>query len=134
MDEILAAMKKSAFVVGIFIGIFAYCHYKYTFQDTLQYARERNDEKWSPRITWYTGSYLWFRDRPEDSMVAYKQILTEYPTCQYAPKAMMRVADIYKNRNSYAEAKELYEKYLELYPEGQEVEVVKKKYEYVKFK
>lgn len=127
-------LKKIVIWLVVIIGVGAYINSRYTLEDAVSYAKTHPDPSMSPRIEAYVGGLQYMRSEYPKALNAYEQMLTDYPTCQYAPKALLRVGTIYQERNDFAKAREAYEKYIEQFPEGANIDTVKKKYEFIKFK
>jgi TolA-binding protein len=126
--------KKAFIWIAVIVGIGVYINSRYTLDDALKYAKAHPDPKVSPAIDFYVGSLQYMRSEYPQALAAYEQMLTDYPTCQYAPKALLRVGTIYQERNEFQRAKDAYAKYIEQYPSGDSIDIVKKKFEYVQFK
>ncbi|MFH1723534.1 MAG: tetratricopeptide repeat protein [Elusimicrobiota bacterium] len=127
-------MRKWIIILAILIGGGWYVKTHYTPQDVLKYAKEHPDPKKAAKLEYYVGTYYFARDRKAEMVGAYNQLLTDHPTCQYAPKALLRVGNYYKDQRDYDTARELYLRYMEDFPEGFDINKVKQKYEFVKFK
>lgn len=130
----LGDLKKFFWAFVIISGLGWYVSQHYTFKDVLNYSRKHPSPGYSPMIDYYAGMGMYMRDDLPGSIEAFQQLLTDYPTCQYAPKAMFRMADAMANSNRYQEAREILEKYLEEYPNDRNRRSAEAKYEFIKFK
>lgn len=126
--------KKFFIWVFIIIAAGVYISRNYTFQDVLAYENKHQDWTWGPKIDYYVGGGYFLRERFPEAAGAYEQLLTNYPTCQYAPYALYRLGTAYQNLERWDKARGAFEKYMEQFPQGTEVEMVNKKYEFIKFK
>ncbi|MFA5138659.1 MAG: tetratricopeptide repeat protein [Elusimicrobiota bacterium] len=126
--------KKAFIWIIVIAGILVFINSRYSLDDALTYSKTHPDPKVAPAIDFYVGSLQYMRSEYPKALVAYEQMLTEYPTCQYAPKALLRVGSIYQERNEFSKAKDAYAKYIEQFPTGDNIEIVKKKFEFVQFK
>lgn len=127
-------LKNLFWAFLIFCGAAYYVNTHYTFEDVLKYSKEHPHPEYSPAIDYYSGMAYFVRDQHDGAITAFQQLLTDYPTCQYAPRAMMRLGTSLMERNRYAEAREVFEKFFEEYPDHKNKKIVEDKYEYIKFK
>lgn len=132
MDEI--SFKKPLFALALLIAAAVYVHKTYTLDDALAYAKERPEQPVSEKIEYYVGMIHYVKDRFPEAAGAFDQLLTAHPTSYYAPKALLRLGSSYQAMGRWEKAREAYEVYLERYPKGADADIVKRKYEYVKFK
>lgn len=126
--------RKPLIALLVLIGILYYVRTRYTLQDALALSRERPSPTVSPMVDYYAGMAYYMRDRYEPAVRAFTQLLTDYPTCQYAPRGLLRLGDSYERLSNWDGAREAYEKYMERFPEGRNIQLVRGKYEYIKFK
>jgi TolA-binding protein len=126
--------KKWLWVLALFIGLGIYIRTHYTFEDLLTYSKNNPHPTLSPKIDYYVGMSSYLRSKYPLSKQAFEQLLTDYPTCQYAPKALFRLGNIYAEQRQWDKARELYRNYLEQYPEGPHAGIVRSKYEVIKFR
>ncbi len=127
-------LKKLIYAFLIFCGTVMYINSHYTFEDVLKYSHEHPNKDYSPAIVYYTGMSQYMRDKHENAITAFQQLLADYPTCQYAPLAMVRLGSSFMEKYRYAEAREVFDKYLEEFPTDKNRKTVEDKYEYIKFK
>lgn len=133
MDEGID-FKKLFVWFALFVCAVVYVRSNYALEDVLKFSREHPHPEISPRVDYYIGWMEFQRSNYEKSHQAFDQLLTDYPTCQYAPDALFRKAWMYTDNYKYPEARKMYSKYMEEFPEGPEIHKVQKKYEYIRFK
>lgn len=133
MDEGID-FKKLFIIAFIAVGGFFYIKSHYTFHDVLAYTKKHPSPEWSPKIDYYIGTIQFLRDQPAESQFAYNQLLADYPTSYYTPKALFRLGTIHKDKSEWSLAREFYQRYIDEYPQGEDIELVKKQFEYIKFK
>ena len=126
--------KKIFIWLAVIIGSCVYVYKHYTFQDVLACDNKYRSWVWGPRVDYYIGVGLYLKDRHEDAAAAFEQLLTNYPTCQYAPAALYKAGVAYQNLRQWEKARAAYQRYLELFPQGPQAELANKKYEYIKFR
>lgn len=127
-------VKKGVYAILIVCAATWYVSTHYTFEQVLDYQKKHPHADYSPPIVYYSGMAFFIRDQHEGAINAFQQLLADYPTCQYAPKAMVRLGTSLMERNRYAEAREVFDRYFEQFPEDRDRKTVEAKYEYIKFK
>lgn len=125
--------KFFLWVFGIAV-VTGYVYKNYTFKDVLAYENRNQNWTWGPKVDYYIGMGYYTREQFDNAAFAFDQLLTNYPTCHYAPYALYRTGASYQNLNNFEKAREAYQKYMELYPQGKEIELVNKKFEYIRWK
>ena len=126
--------KKWFIILGIVVGLGFYVKSHYTFKDVLAYSKSHPDPKMSPKIDYYVGVAHYMRSEYAESAEAFEQLLSDYPTCQYAPRALLKLGTMYIDRREWEKAKVHLERYVEDYPNGPDIKIVQTKYDAVKFK
>lgn len=132
MDDF--SLKKPLIILAVCIGAIAYVRSHYTLDDALRYAKKNPHSEFSEAVEYRIGSLYFMRAKYPQAIRAYRQLLTDYPTSQYAPKALLRLGDAELKMLRYAKAREAWEQYMEEYPNGPDIGIVRKKHEYNKFK
>jgi TolA-binding protein len=127
-------MKKWFIILGLAVGGFAYVVKHYTFRDVLNYSIAHPDPAVSPKLDYYVGMAWYLRSYTPGAVEAFQQVLTDYPTSYFAPKAMLRLGTVYTEQRQFADARDIYERYMAEYPEGEQIQSVKDKYEFVRTK
>ena len=133
MDEFIN-IKKWLIIFAIFIAATVYIRKNYGYEDVLKYSKENPHSEWSPKIDYYVGMAYYMRDDYPEARGAFDQLLTGYPTSQYAPKALLRKGTIEMSMRKWGDARRSFETYMKEWPEGGDMDKVKKKYEFIKFK
>lgn len=125
-------MKKFLIFVGLVVVGISYAYTHYTPQDAFDYAQAKADKVWTPRVEYYVGYYLVIKERNEDAIKDLEQLLNDWPDSPYTAEATFHLGEAYEATRQKDKAKELYEKYLELSPNGQNSELAKRKIEIFK--
>ena len=102
-------------------------------QDALVYAQKHPDPKWSPRIDYWVGMYYYHRGDFPKAQEAFTQLLTDYPTGQYAADGLQLLGFAAEENHDWAPAKGALYRYIQEYPDGKERAVVDKKLELIKY-
>lgn len=127
-------LRKPFYALLALIGLWWYVSTHYTVEDALTWARQRPVAAQREKYTYYIGMYYYAKDKPNEAAAVFSELLTEEATCQYEPKALMRMGRSYQDMRRFDEARAAYERYIEAFPSGPDIEVVTKNYEFVKFK
>lgn len=125
---------KWMFILLAMFGGYYYVSNHFEFHDTLVYAKKHPDPKWSPAIEYYVGTIYYQRESYQKAQEAFTQLLTDYPTAQYAPSALVRLSDAAQHNGDWGVAKDALTRYIEEYPDGKDLQVVQKRLELVKYK
>ena len=126
--------KKPMYMLAALAGLYWYVSTHYTAADVLTWARQRPVVADRNKYVYYVGMYYYAKDMPNEATEAFRELLTEEATCQYEPKALMRMGRSYQDMRRFDEARAAYERYIEAFPTGPDIEAVKNNYEFVKFK
>lgn len=126
--------RKIFFAIALFAGAWWYVSNHYDLTDAFKWAKARPVAADREKYVYYVGMVYYAKDKPTEAAEAFRELLTEEATGQYEPKAMMRMGRSLQDLRRFEEARAVYERYIEVFPTGADIEVVKKNYEYVKFK
>ena len=126
-------MKKVIIVLLVVWGAFYYVGHHYDLNDTLKWAKKNRQSPWAPKVDYYVGLIYYQRSQFGPAQEAFTQLLTDFPTAQYAPKALIRMADAAESNLNWEAAKGALSRYLEEYPEGQDLEIAKKRLDILKY-
>lgn len=126
--------KKWFIILGLLVGLGVYVNSHYTFKDVLEYSQKHPDPSISPKLDYYTGMAYFLRDRSPEAIAAFQQLLTDYPTCQYAPMALIRLGSEYSEKGQWEEARNSYQRYMDQFPDGPDIQLARNKYEIIKFR
>lgn len=102
--------------------------------DLFAYAKARPEALARQRDIYYVATLYWMKGDNEQAIEAYNALLADSPTSQYAPRSLMRLGGCYRNMYKFPESKAAYEKYMEDFPNGEDIVIVRNNYEYVKFR
>lgn len=126
--------RRAFFILMTAIAGIYYIQTHYHLKDVLSYSHRHPNRVISPKLDYYVGMAYYMRSRHPESVAAFQQLLTDYPTCQYAPGGLLRMGQSQEELGRWAEAREAYQRYLEEFPEGRQKGLVQRKYEALKFK
>lgn len=126
--------KKPIIIFLSALFLFTYIRSHYSGLDVLEYSRKNPNPTISPIVDYYVGMNYYSGGKWEPAVQAFTQLLTDYPTHYYNRWALIRLGSSQEELRNWAGAREAYEKYLELYPEAKERNLVENKYNQVRFK
>ena len=126
-------LRKPLWFLFIFFASITLIQKYYTWDDALAYAKKKPGSS-AQAIEYYVGMAGYMRSNNAVATKAFEQLLADYPTSYYAPKAFLRLGGIYEEKFQWDMAKKNYELYLELFPDGKERRLIETKYDQVKFR
>ena len=126
-------MRYIIVIVALAFG-FQYFKKSYDLGDAYKWAQARPYHETRAKAIYYVGMAYYLKDDHEGTITAFNQLLADHPTCQYAPKALFRLGNAQRDLHHFEEARSAYEKYIEQFPSGSDIQAVQNNYEFVKFK
>ena len=126
-------MKKFLFVVLSLYGAYYYVSRHYDFESMLVYAKKHPQASWVPATEYYVGMMYYQRENYGKANEVLKQLLTDFPTCQYVPGALVRYEDVAETNHDWDTAKAVANRYVEDYPNGGDIEVMRKRLELLNY-
>lgn len=126
--------RKVFIVLALLGGAGWYASKNVDMPRVVEWAKARPDVKQREKLLYYSAMYYFLRDQRSEAAGVFSELLTEEATGQYEPKALVRMGRCYQDMRRFEEARAAYERYIEFFPAGPDVEIVKKNYEYVKFR
>lgn len=130
-------MKTYLFVVAIIAAVY-YGHGKYVggqdhLKMVLEYTKKHPDPKWSPMIDYYVGFVYYQQGDYSNAVLAYQQQLTDYPTGQYAPEALVKLCLASQEIREWPQATEAAARYVEEFPDGKDIKIMKTNLDALKY-
>jgi TolA-binding protein len=120
-------------IILVLYGAYYFANRHYQLHDALLYAKKHPEAKWAPALDYYVGTAYYLRDNHANSEEAFSQLLTDYPTCQYAPSAMVRLDDSAEENRHWDVARQALKQYVENYPDGRDIGIVRRKLELLNY-
>ncbi|MBI5245126.1 MAG: tetratricopeptide repeat protein [Elusimicrobia bacterium] len=127
-------LKKWFFILAVLVGLGVYINTHYTFRDVLAFARKHPNPSMSPKLEYWAGMVCCLKGRNPEAIEAFQQLLTDYPTTQYTPKALINLGSMYAEGSQWENSRTYYQKYIDDYPNGPDITVARNAYENIKFK
>ncbi|MBI5631415.1 MAG: tetratricopeptide repeat protein [Elusimicrobia bacterium] len=106
---------------------------QFKFHDSLEYAKKNPQAKWAPSLDYYVGMAYYQRSEYPQAQEAFTQLLTDYPTSQYAPKALLYLAEVAERNSDWEAAKAALSRFIDKNPDNPKAETMKKKLELIKY-
>ena len=126
--------RKIGFVLALLGGVYYYAQGHIRIDDLFKYAKARPVHDERARDVYYVGMVYWLKSDNEHAIEVFSTLLADETTTQYSPRALMRLGGCYRDMYKFNDAKAAYEKYMEEYPQGEDITIVKNNYEFVKFR
>ncbi|TBR17880.1 tetratricopeptide repeat protein, partial [bacterium] len=105
-----------------------------SWEDVHKWAKARPVAADREKYVYYLGMMYYSQDKCGEAIDAFREVMTEEATGQYEPRALMRMGRCYQDIRRFEEARAAYERYIEVFPKGADIELVKNNYEFVKFR
>ena len=125
-------MKKMIVLVLIFGGLWSYAERRFNFSDALAYAKKHQASSWAPKVVYSVGLVYYQRAEYAKSQEAFTQLLTDYPTGQYTPKALLRLYEVAAETRDFETARSAISRFIEEYPDHPDIQLAQKRYELVR--
>lgn len=126
--------KKFFYIVAVLAGGVYYVTQHYTTADVLTWAKARPVAADRDKYVYYVGMVYYAQDKQLEASEAFRELMTEEATGYYEPKGLMRMGRCYQEMRKFDEARAAYERYIEVFPKGADIELVKNNYDFVKFR
>lgn len=127
-------LKKWFFILAVLVGMCVYINSHYTMKDVLGYSKRHPNPDLSPKLDYYVGTAYYLKGKNPEAIEAYTQLLSDYPTTQYTPKALINLGSMYAEGSQWENSRTCYQKYIDDYPNGPDIGIARNAYENIKFK
>jgi TolA-binding protein len=127
------------YIIVCLIGIGAFYGYeKYSGQMTpleaaLDHAKKKPDPVWSPRIQYWVGMIYYQRSEFPQAQATFNALLTDYPTCHYAPDGLIKLNLAAQENKDWETAKAALARYVEEYPKEKQIDMARKSLEQLRY-
>ncbi|MDE2292394.1 MAG: tetratricopeptide repeat protein [Elusimicrobia bacterium] len=128
------SFKKLVLYIVLLAGAYHYVRTHYHRPDVMRYSATLADHDMRARVRYYVGLSYFMQSQYEPAIDAFNTLLTDDPTCQYEAKALLHLGESNIEMRRFADARTAYEKYMQDFPHGADLEVVQTQYEFIKFK
>ncbi|MFH1619411.1 MAG: tetratricopeptide repeat protein [bacterium] len=127
-------MKKFIFLVIILTAAALWAWDHYSSKDLLNWSQNKADSPLSEKIDYYVGMYHYAKNENGMAAEAFSQLLTGHATSQYAPEALFKRGQAYRNMRQYDRALEDFSRFLKLYPEHKDAVIARRNEETLKYR
>ena len=124
-------MKKLIFLALVVGGVWWYATHKFNFADTMTYAQKHPQASWAPAVEYSVGLVYYQRADYPKAQEAFTQLLTDFPTGQYAARGMLRLSEVAEENRDYATEKEVLDRFLQEYPDHPDKNLAIKRREFL---
>ena len=115
-------------------GGFYYVSKLYKFDDNMAYVKGHKGASWAPKANYYIGVIYYQREDYPKAQEAFTQLLTDYPTCQHAAKGLVYWEGAAEYNHDWGSARTALDRYIEEYPDGEDIDLMKKRSEMLKYR
>jgi TolA-binding protein len=122
-------MKKLIFLALIVGGVWWYATHRFNFADTMEYTKKHKDASWAPAAEYSIGMVYYQRVDYPKAQEAFTQLLTDFPTGQYAARGLLRLSEVAEENHDYPTAKETLDRFLAEYPSSSDRPMAEKRRE-----
>jgi TolA-binding protein len=126
-------MIKWGFIVLALYGGYYYFGRHVSLDSSLRYVSRNKGASWAPRANYVIGFLYHQREEHDKAKAAFTQLLTDYPTCQFAAPGLFYLEDSAESTRDWQTAKEALERYLEEHPDGKKIEIMRKRREMLRY-
>jgi TolA-binding protein len=128
-------MTKIVVIILCIYGACTWVSKTYDFDDTLVYVRKNPQASWAPAAEYYIGVAYYQRAEYPKAQSTFSTLINDYgATGYYAVKALPMLEDSSQYNGDWDSARNASKLYIETYPEGKDIEVMRKRLEIVNYK
>lgn len=124
---------KYLLIIAAIYGALIFAAKNMDYDKMLAAAKKNPSASWAPKLEYSVGVFCYQRSDYPNAIKAFTQLLADYPTAQYAPKALFRLGDSGESIMNWEVARESYARYAEEYPDGEDINIVRKRLELVNY-
>ena len=125
-------MNKLIVAAAVLWGGWWYASKHFKFDDALAHLRKNPQSRFAQSVPYYAGLAYYQRGENAKSQQVFTQLLTDFPTGQYAPKALLRLSEVAEANLDWPTAKDSLARYLEEYPAHPDRQIAEKRFELIR--
>ncbi|MCX5797871.1 MAG: tetratricopeptide repeat protein [Elusimicrobia bacterium] len=122
-------MMKYVLCVLALAGGYYYLSRHASLEASLQYVTQHKGASWAPRANYTIGWIYHQREEYGKAEAAFTQLLTDYPTGQFAAPALVYLEDSAESVKDWDAAKAALDRYIEEHPDGAEIKLMRERRE-----
>jgi outer membrane protein assembly factor BamD (BamD/ComL family) len=126
-------MIKYTLVVLALFGGYYYISRHASLESSMKYVTEHKGASWAPRANYTIGFIYREREEHGKAQEAFTQLLTDYPTCQFAASGLFYLEDAAESTHDWGVAKTALDRYLEEYPDGKYIPIMRQRREMLRY-
>ena len=126
-------MIKWGVIILALYGGYYYFSRHVSLDSSLKYVAQNKGASWAPRANYTIGFLYYQREEYGKAKEAFTQLLTDYPTGQYAAQGLFYLEDSAESVRDYPTARMALDRYLEEFPEGKKIEIMRKRSEMLRY-
>jgi outer membrane protein assembly factor BamD (BamD/ComL family) len=132
-------MSLNAYIMTVLAiaGSYWVVVHKVNLDDPLKHTHQYKDKGWSAHANYYIGLAYYQRSDYPRAQAAFEQLLADHAstsTNTYRAKGLVYLSDAANQGNDFSTAKYASQLYVDEFPEGKDIDRMKKKLEYLKYK
>jgi TolA-binding protein len=120
---------KLILILAVLVGGWWYATHKFNFADTMTYAQKHPQASWAPAVEYSIGMVYYQRADYPKAQETFTQLLTDFPTGQYAARGLLRLSEVEDENRDYTAEKETLDRFLTEYPDHPDRNVAEKRRE-----
>ena len=126
-------MRNFFFGLLVLYGAYYYVSRQFEFGDTLNYATKNKDKQWAGPVQYYVGLVYYQRSDYPKAQDAFSKMLEQHPTDYHAARALVLLGDAAEFNRDWRGAGDALKRYLDEYPTGKDAELVRGRYDMLKY-
>jgi outer membrane protein assembly factor BamD (BamD/ComL family) len=115
-------------------GVYHYVSRKFEFHDTLVHAHKHKSAGWSAPVEYYVGLVYYQRAEYGKAQEAFTMFREDHPEDSHMPRALVMLGDAAEYTQDWDVARAALAQYIEKYPAGRDIALVKSRLELVNYK
>ncbi|MBI4375701.1 MAG: outer membrane protein assembly factor BamD [Elusimicrobia bacterium] len=120
----------------IVLALYGGCYYlwpHFSLYKGLALTKSRSGARWVPPMEYYIGVVYYQKEDYPRAQEAFTQLLAASPTGYYVPRALIYLSDAADRTRDWDVAKAAAARYVEEFPDGKEIELMRKRLEMLKY-
>lgn len=126
-------MIKFVIVALALYGGYYYLSRHASMESSMQYVAQHKGASWAPRANYTIGRIYHQREEYGKAEAAFTQLLTDYPTGQFAARGLYFLEDSAESVKDWEAAKAALDRYIEEYPDGDKIRLMRQRREMLRY-
>ncbi|MDD5629936.1 MAG: tetratricopeptide repeat protein [Elusimicrobia bacterium] len=125
-------IKYLVVVLAVAGGFYAVSRHA-SLESGLQYVSQNKGAFWAPRASFTIGFIYYQREDYSKAKEVFTQLLTDYPTCQFAARGLFYLEDSAESIRDWDTAKAAADRYIEEHPTGDRIELMRRRQQMLRY-